>query len=153
MRDLEMAGGQIPQPLYPNIPYQRFKNRLRFDPLRVAPFLCHSCVTTKAKQARIEGNTLTHQPRKRPIDTHKTASTRTRENTPFESAKPLFIGSIPIAASNNLNRISRLPAHSLLRIFHLGHYCVTARKKQRRIRQGPPLKISEILGKSHDGRP
>jgi hypothetical protein len=46
--------------------------------------------------------------RKKPIDNNSEELRDTQQNTLFKTAKPLFIGSIPIAASNLLNNLRAL---------------------------------------------
>ena len=52
---------------------------------------------------QIRVNTRTVGMLKRPINAHVRAHSRTSENKLSKTAKPLFIGSIPIAASKTSN--------------------------------------------------
>jgi hypothetical protein len=54
---------------------------------------------------QIQVNTRTVGMLKRPINAHVRAHSRTSENKLSKSAKPLFIGSIPIAASKSFNNL------------------------------------------------
>ena len=80
----------------------------------------------QARQEQIEVNTTEVMRKESPTKKHNSDLHQTWEKRRFITAKPLFIDSIPIAASNNFNQLNNLRAALIIRHLCLNHSHITS---------------------------